>query len=118
MGQSLHLDSGINGLPTGFGVLHEDHNVPLSVLIPLTSVVKIEHSEELTQHVCSSTIDEVASEQRKLMKRDTISIEIGKMLVFTHDFVHAGAKDQPNYRMFLALQSPKRPANTNLVIVI
>ena len=117
-GQSLHMDSGIDGLPTAFGFLDDDHDAPLSVLIPLTKSVQIDYSKVLTKHVCESTLHEVSDEARMLQPRDTITVEVGKMMVFTHDFVHAGARDSPNYRMFMALQHPMRPAHTGLVVVI
>lgn len=65
-GQKLHLDSGKNGRPASFGTIHEDHEVPLSALIPLTAPVKLDVNKALTRIIAAGKFDELEEDELKM----------------------------------------------------
>jgi hypothetical protein len=111
-GQVLHCDSawtvpGEVRRPRSFGRLGPRHDVSLSVIVPLTDVAKLDHAPELTRAVQDGTWVDLGAKRRSALIETLAVRPCEQVLVFAHDFVHAGARDEPNARMFLCFKHPK-----------
>ena len=120
-GQKLHCDSGKNGRPHPFGPVSPDHRVPLSALVPLTNTVKLSINPTLTRLIQEGVYGKLSlTAKSEIKKRGTVILElnVGEILVFCHDFVHGGAKDDPNLRMFLSYLTVDDAASDLVDVVV
>jgi len=117
----MHFDGGVKGHAKFFGAIADGHTVPLSVLIPMTGPAKLMVCNPLTQALRRNAFHGMSAEERqKIVSAETeiLTVNVGEMLVFTHDFCHCGAKDVPNSRMFLSFSHPSSLIAQNQVVVI